>query len=155
MTSTSGMSSTISSPIVPWPATISGSSYAGMGTRLRSCASRCASVARGIVRVAVKHDVGAVRARRLDFRERRRPRHYDRRPHAVRARGDRDALRVVAGARRDDAARTLVRRQCRDAVHRAPDLEGAGVLRFSAFSRTSALQSVLSAVDASSGVRRT
>ena len=59
------------------------------------------------VRVAVQHDLGAARFDRGDLDVRRGHRHDDRRRAAELLRGERDALRVVAGGRGDHAARAL------------------------------------------------
>ena len=68
------------------------------------------------VAVAAQHDLGAELAHRLDLDLGRGPRHHDHGADAELARRVGDALRVVAGAGRDDAARALGLGQVRDAV---------------------------------------
>ena len=53
-------------------------------------------------------------------------RHDERARHAGAGSGERDRLAVVAGRRRDDAARAILGRQTRDQVETAAHLEGAG-----------------------------
>ena len=77
----------------------------------------------------LQHDVGAVLARRLQLGQGDPDGHEDRRGDAELARGERDALGVVAGRGRDDAARLLVVGQLREAVVGAPDLVRAGALQ--------------------------
>ena len=67
------------------------------------------------VAVADEHDLGAHVAHRVDLDLRRRLRHDDDRAQPELARGVGDALRVVAGAGRDDAARALLGGEMRDA----------------------------------------
>ncbi len=126
--STSGTCSASSSPTVPCPAMMRSSSNAEMKVApvlaARSRAAACASS-----KVEPWSAIcGAVADRRLHLGHRRVDGHEDRRLHAERARRERDALRVVAGARRDDAAGALVGAERRDAVVGAADLEGAGAL---------------------------
>ena len=61
-------------------------------------------------------NLAAVRAHRLDLRERRVGRHAQHRVGAARAGGDRDRLRVVAGAGRDHSGLELGRLERRDPV---------------------------------------
>ena len=63
----------------------------------------------GLERRAAELDLGAVVARRVDLRHRRVLRHEDARDRADLACRPRDCLPVVAGARSDDAGRTLGR----------------------------------------------
>ena len=60
-----------------------------------------------------------------NFRERRRPRHHDRRRNAEPAALIRDGLRVISGRHRDDALRALGVRKYEHAVCRAAVLERA------------------------------
>ena len=76
----------------------------------------------------VRHDVGAVAARRVELRGRRVLGHDDRRARAEERRGDRDGLRVVAGRVRENAAPQRVLVERRDLVERAAELEGAAAL---------------------------
>ena len=73
-------------------------------------------------------DLASVGARRLDLRHRRVLGHEDRGGDARLPRGPGDRLPVVAGARGHDARRALLRRERRDRVVRAADLEGARAL---------------------------
>ena len=73
-------------------------------------------------------DLGAVVPGRVDLRHRRVLRHEDARPRPDLARGPRDRLAVVAGARRDDARRAFLGAQRRDAVEGTAHLERAGAL---------------------------
>ena len=75
------------------------------------------------VAVSREHDLGAHRARRVHLDPRRRLGHDDDRTKTERARRERHALRVVAGARRNDAARPLVGCQVHDLVVGAANLE--------------------------------
>src|SRR6185436_9055323 len=79
--------------------------------------------------IARQLDGRPVSARSLDLRHRRRLRDEDRRGDARLARGPGDGLAVVPGARREDAAAALLRRQLRDRVVRAADLERARALQ--------------------------
>src|SRR5207248_8878933 len=83
---------------------------------------------RGLERATGELDLGAVLAGRVDLRHRRVLRHEDARPRPDLARGPRDRLAVVAGARRDDARRALLGAQRRDAVEGTAHLERAGAL---------------------------
>ena len=62
------------------------------------------------VAIAGQHDFRAERLDRIDLDLRRRPRHDDDGAHAEPLRGEGDALRVIAGAGGDDAARAFLRR---------------------------------------------
>ena len=75
------------------------------------------------VAVAHEHDLGAQVADRVDLDLRRRLRHHDHRTQSELARRVGDALRMIAGARGDDAARALLVGQVRDAVVGAAQLE--------------------------------
>ena len=79
--------------------------------------------------VACKHDFSAVGARRLDLEERRRGGHTDDGFDAESLGSERDALRVVAGGRGDDALGAFLIRQMSDLVVGAAHLERAGVLK--------------------------
>ena len=72
---------------------------------------------------AEQHDIGAARLHRIDLHLGRRHRHHDHGPAAEALRRQRDALRVIAGRRRDHAARELGLRQPRHLVVRAAQLE--------------------------------
>ena len=127
ITSASGACSSISSPIVPWP----GDDRRIVERRHEHAALRIGE--RGGValleRLAREHDLGAVVGRRDLLGERRVDRHVDARGDAERGRRERDALGVVAGARRDDAAGPLVVAQRGHAVGRTAQLEGARALQ--------------------------
>ena len=73
--------------------------------------------------VAREHDFSAVGARRLDLEERRRGGHTDDGFDAESLGGERDALRVVAGGRGDDALGAFPIRQMSDFVVGAAHLE--------------------------------
>ncbi len=75
------------------------------------------------VRVAVQHDRRAAGLHRGDLDVRSGHRHHDRRGAAEPLRRERDALRMVARRRGDDAARALGRREMRHLVVRAAQLE--------------------------------
>ena len=77
---------------------------------------------------AVQHDFGAVAARRRDLRRRRVLGHDDHRADAVDARGERHALRVIAGRGADDAAPALVLGKRHELVQRTADLVRPGAL---------------------------
>ena len=79
--------------------------------------------------LALEHDVGAVPARRQQLRHRHAHRHEDRRVDPQRLRGERHALRVVAGRRRDHAAAALLGGELGEPVHGAADLERPGALQ--------------------------
>ena len=83
---------------------------------------------RRLDRRTLEHDVGAVAAGGEQLGDRHAERHEDRRGDAEGLRGERDALRVVAGGCGHDAARALLGRQAREPVGRAADLERAGAL---------------------------
>ena len=85
--------------------------------------------------VSEEPHVGAVLAGGLDLRQRRTLGHEHRRLGAEQRRGERDALRMIAGAGRDDAAGPLGVRQSRDADIGAANLERSAR---AASSRTSA-----------------
>ena len=75
--------------------------------------------------LALQMRLRAVVPGRLDLRHGRVMRHEDAREHAGLARRPGHRLAVVAGARRDDAGGVLLRREQRDLVDGAADLEGA------------------------------
>ena len=75
------------------------------------------------ITVADEHDLGAHVAHGVHLDLRRRLRHDDDGPQPELSRGIGDALRVIAGAGRDDAARALLGGEMRDAVVRAAQLE--------------------------------
>src|SRR5439155_5185744 len=76
----------------------------------------------------VQHHFGAVATRRGHFGQRRVLGHHDDGVHAVQLRGQRDALRVVAGRRADDAAALLLVGQVRELVQRPADFVRPGPL---------------------------
>ena len=75
------------------------------------------------IAVAVQFDLGAHAAHRVHLDLRRGLRHDDGGVQSELARGERDALRVIAGAGGDHAARALIRVEVRDAVVGAAQLE--------------------------------
>ena len=87
------------------------------------CDQRVAVRLRVAIAVADEHHLGAHVAHRLHLDLRRRLRHDDDSTQPEFARGVGDALRVIAGARGDDAARALLGREVCDAVVRAAQLE--------------------------------
>ena len=91
--------------------------HAGFGDQ------RVAVRLRVAVGVARQHDLGAHAAHRVHLDPRRRLRHDDDRAQTELARGKRHALRVVAGARGDDAAGALLLGEMRDLVVGAAQLE--------------------------------
>ena len=108
--------------IVPWPAMTSGSSK-GCTKREPGFADELITPRLGFgVAVAGKHNLRAKRPHGLDLDLRRRLRHHDERAQAEVPRRERHALRVVAGARRDDAARALGGGHVRDPVVGAAQL---------------------------------
>ena len=113
----------ISMPTVPCPAITSGIVVGMHERRPRALLQRERVRMRIAVRVAVQHDRRAARLDRRDLDVRRGHRHHDRRGAAEPLRRERDALRVIAGGRRDDAARALGGRQMRHLVVRAAQLE--------------------------------
>jgi len=76
-----------------------------------------------VVGLAVQHHFGAARRHRVDLDLRRGHRHDDDGAAAELLRGQRHALRMVAGAGRDHAALERGRRQVRHLVVRAAQLE--------------------------------
>jgi hypothetical protein len=74
-------------------------------------------------RIAVQNDLGPPLGHRFHLDARRGYRHDDGRAAAELLRRERHALRVVAGARRDHAARELRRREARHLVVGAAQLE--------------------------------
>ena len=79
--------------------------------------------------VAVKDDLGAVAGGLRHLHRRRRRRHDDRRRNAEPLGMIGDRLRVIAGRRRDHAARALLGRQLQQFVERAALLVGGGELQ--------------------------
>ena len=116
-------------PIVPWPAITSGSSNGW--TKVRPALGlELEGVRVGVgVAVAVQHDLGAEGADGVDLERGRGHRHDDQRPAAELARGERDALGMVAGRGADHAARQLLRREVRHLVVGAAQLEAEHRLR--------------------------
>ena len=92
------------------------------------------------VAVAVQHHLGAQAAHRLDLDLRRGLRHHDHGADAELARREGDALRVVAGADGDHAARALGLGQVRDAVVGAAQLEAEDRLQVLALEQDRAAQ---------------
>ena len=78
---------------------------------------------------AVQDDRCAQRAAIGDLDQRRELRHHDRRRNAEQSRVIGEALRVIAGRRRDHAAPAFVRRELEQCVARAALLEAAGALQ--------------------------
>ena len=118
-----GCCSSISSPIVPWPAITARSSYGCTTVSARSLRELEPARARVLEGVAVEHDLGAEAARALDLDRRREARHHDRRRDAHALGVVRDRLRVVAGRDREHAVRALVGGELRHLVERAALLE--------------------------------
>ena len=118
-----------SRPIVPWPATTSGSSNGCTNVAPLSATYARGRVERLLERRTGQLDLGAVRPRRLDLRHRRVLRHEDPRPRPHLACRPRDRLAVIAGARGDDSGGALLGAERRDAVVRAADLERARPLQ--------------------------
>jgi hypothetical protein len=73
--------------------------------------------------LAVQHDLAAKVLYRLDLDVGSRQRHHDHRGYAARAGAKRDTLRVVAGGRANDTALCHGRRELRNFVISAADLE--------------------------------
>ena len=150
--STSGQSCTISRPNVPCPA-ISCSSSNG-------CTYVSPSVANELLRllvrlvpdVAVQHDFGAVALRGGDLGRRRVRGHADDRANAVDLRRERDALRVIAGRRADDAASLLLLGHLRELVQRAANLVRPDALEHLGLEPNVVAGRSLSCRDVSSGV---
>ena len=88
----------------------------------------CAAASVSSTTVPCRTHLGAVVPGRRDLRQRGADRHEHRGPHAEQRGGERDALRVVAGAGRDDPGRPLLGRQPRDPHVRAAQLERTGAL---------------------------
>ena len=80
-------------------------------------------VARVVEIVAVQNHVRAVRAHRFDFDLGRVAAHHDVRANAEAIRGERNALRVIAGRRAHHAARAILRRELRHLVVCSAQLE--------------------------------
>ena len=89
------------------------------------------------IAVAGQHDLRAHRPHRVHLDLRRRLRHDDHRAQLEHPGRVGDALRVIAGAGGDDAARTLAIRQVRDLVVGAADLEAEDRLQILALESTS------------------
>ena len=82
-----------------------------------------------IARAVVEHDFGAERRGALALGARRIARHDDHATHAEEPRRRGHALRVIAGRKSDDAAGSLFRRDRRELVVGAAELERAGALQ--------------------------
>ena len=108
---TSGRSSAISSPTVPWPAMIRSSSYGGMIARPRAAAISSATCWRSSLDVPTTTTCGAVGLDPGPLQGRRIGRHDDDRRRAEEPRGAGDALGVVARRVRDHAAGPLLGRR--------------------------------------------
>ena len=78
---------------------------------------------RAVVRLACELHLRPKPLDRVHLDARRRLRHDDEGPNPELARGQRDALRVIAGRRRDDPARTLLAGERRELVVGASELE--------------------------------
>ncbi len=78
---------------------------------------------RAVVVVAMEHDFAAERPHRLDLDVGRGERHHDDRGNAALVRGERHALRMIAGRGADDAALACALGEMRDPVVRAAQLE--------------------------------
>ena len=116
-------SSNSSAAAVPSPATMSGWSKGGTSVSPRSAASRARQRLALLAQPVVEDDLGAVAARGLELRPRRVARHDDHRRGPEQARHQRHRLRVVARGVGDHAARQRLRRQPRDGVVGAAELE--------------------------------
>src|SRR5690606_4675286 len=81
------------------------------------------ALVRLVVGVPMQHRLALQRATRIHLDGGGALRHHDHGAPAPLARGERDALRVVAGGAADHALRQLVRRHLRNLVERAPALE--------------------------------
>ena len=77
----------------------------------------------------VEHDFGAERRGALAFGARRVARHHDHARHAEEPCRGRNALGMIAGRERDDAADALCRRDRRELVIGAAELERSGALQ--------------------------
>ena len=127
--STSGVCSRISSPIVPWPAITSTLSNGWMNVSPSRAASSPAC-ARASVRSAPCRTTLAPRCRQLvTLMSAANTGITTVTGMPSRLRVVRDALRVVAGRRRDDAAPALLGREQQQRVARAALLEAAGALQ--------------------------
>ena len=99
-----------------------------MNVAPRSARERLRRVHRRVVVRLRRVDRRAERGDAVALHLRRGARDEDRRRHAEVLRRVRDAESVIAGRRRDDAARAHLGRQRREHVQRAAQLEGAGGL---------------------------
>ncbi len=124
-----GTCSRISRPQVPWPATMSRWSKGWISTAPVSSANAGASSSASSTVCAVEADLGAVAAGGLLLGDRRALGHEHGGVDAEHLRGERDALRVVAGAGGDDAVGPLLRRRAGDPHVGAADLERTGALQ--------------------------
>ena len=105
----SGLCRSISTATVPCPAITSGSSKGWMNIEAAVRGEPLAVLLRLRVAIAGQHDFRAERLDRVDLDLRRRPRHDDDGAQAEALGREGDALRVIAGAGGDDAARALRR----------------------------------------------
>ena len=128
MASTSGRSSRISRPTVPLPA-MKRSSSNGWTKCPFIRSDPCAITVLPALVVARAHDRRAQPLDGVHLGRRRRVHHHHRAGRADLARGQRHALRRVAGADRPDAVLQFVRRELPDRVVGAADLEGADRLQ--------------------------
>ena len=125
--SASGTCSESSAPIVPWPATISGWSYACITSAPLSSARAAARVERLVVVAVDDRDLGAERPDPVGLDLRRVRGHEDLGAVPERSRRVRDREPEVPARRRDDADVGNLGGQ--QLVERAPRLERARVLR--------------------------
>ena len=126
--STSGRSSTISSPVVPAPASTTASSNGCTNVR----PARVAHFVQPVEQrrpVRMEDDLGAVAAHGLDLGRRGALGHDDDGRAAGDPRRPRHGRGVVSGGHGDEAAPALRVRQRQDLVQRSPRLEGAGLLQ--------------------------
>ena len=125
--------STISSPAVPCPATIAGSSKLGTTVAPRLVCDPRRDRLAALGTPVVEDDLRAFSARALDLHLRRIRGHDDDRPNAEPAGRDSHAARVISRRESDDAPLPLLRRELEQAVGRAPQLECAAGLQALAF----------------------
>ena len=124
----SSTSSSSSSPSVPWPATTSGSSN-GCTKAMPACSARRAAAAtQSSTDPSSCTMTRAERRGALDLGDRGLARHVDLAGDAADTGGERQRLRVVARAARDDAVRR-VRPERGELAQRAADLERARPLQ--------------------------
>ena len=108
---------------------IRGSSYGGTITAPRSAAIARPISSRTSRTRSYKHDLRAEATRVLHLDRRRVRWHHDGGANAEQLAGGRHALRVIAGGPRDDTRSGLLRIELRQAVVRAPKLEGTPALQ--------------------------